>query len=280
MKFKYDNGEWTEAGVTTIVVSSILGLIIFLILFFGSWEIVSAGHRGVYVTMGKVSEQVLEEGFHFKKPFISSIIEVDVRNIKKEITADAGSKDLQTVQTTIAINYKLDYLEVANLYKNIGLNYDDKIIAPSIEESVKSVTALYTAEELITKRSEVSEQLKEHLKKRLKEENIILIQTSITDFSFSKEFDSAVERKVTAEQKAIEEENNKRAAQARADQKIINAEAEAKSIEIRTAALQQRGEKIIELEKIRNQERAIDKWNGTLPIYMLGEGSTPFISIK
>jgi len=271
--------EMSEGAIAALISVIVVIVLMFLTLIFSSWEIVSSGHMGVYVTMGKVSELPLEEGFHWKKPFISSIKEMDIRNIKKEVRADAGSKDLQTVQTTIAVNYKLDPTYVAEMYKTVGMGYDAKIIAPSIEEAVKSVTALYTAEELITKRSEVSTNLKDLLKERLQLEHIILIQTSITDFSFSDQFDKAVERKVTAEQRAIEEENNKRASQARADQLIINAEAEAKSIEIRTEAMVNKGESIIELEKIRNQERAIEKWNGVLPVNFYGNAAMPFVNV-
>jgi len=152
----------------------------------------------------------LDEGFHFKTPFVDKIIPLDVRTKKVKEQADSSSKDLQVVTTTLALNYHLLPSKVTNILQEIGDEYavKDTIIAPAIQEAVKSATARYTAEELITKRDEVSITIKDLLTKRLQKSHVAVTDVNIENFAFSAEFNQAIEAKVTAEQEALRAKND------------------------------------------------------------------------
>jgi len=235
------------------------------------WAIVPAGHAGVHVRLGKVKQVSLGEGFYFKAPLITSIKDVDTRTQKIEVSADGASKDLQDVQTTIALNYHVNPSLAHSLYQKIGRDYRDRIIAPAIEESLKSATALFTAEELITKRAQVKQEAKRIIRERLENNYMVLDDFSIVNFQFSQAFDTAIEAKVTAEQEALAQKNKLESVKFQAQQKIETAKAEAEAIRIRAAALANNA-KLVELE-------AVQRWNGVMPQYMLGD-SVPFLSIK
>lgn len=259
-----------------IIKGIIWGVAIFVILItmFGSFSLVGAGQRGVLLTVGKVEDKILTEGFNFKLPFIQSVKKLDVKTQKEEVDASAASKDLQTVTAKIALNYHLKPESVNKLWQTVGKDYNERIIAPSIQEALKSATAKYTAEELITKRPNVKEDIKNILTERLQEENIIVDEFSIIDFNFSKSFNDAIEAKVTAEQNALAAKNKLEQIKYEAEQRIVTAKGEAEAIKIQAEAIQtQGGAAYVQL-------KALEKWNGILPTYMMGGQSVPFINIK
>ena len=178
-----------------------IGVMIFagvvcLAIIFNSIRIVEVGQRGVKTRMG-VLVGVLDPGPHFKLPFVEKITKMDVQTQKEQTEADAASSDLQTVKATIAVNYNLQYDKVGDLYQRLGELYRSKVIDPSIQEVVKAVTALYTAEQLITKRAEVTEGIKSQLSQKLIENDIQVTGVSIVNFDFSTSFNEAIEAKVT-----------------------------------------------------------------------------------
>ena len=154
-------------NVKKIVISSIVGVFI-LILLLSSIKTVKPGHTGVIVTMGKVEDNVLQEGFHLKVPFIQKIVEIDNRIVKLEVETEAFSKDLQTVQTNLAINYRIDKNQSYNIYKNIGSEYENILVIPAVNEVLKAITSQYTAEESVVNRVLISEGLVEGLNEKLK----------------------------------------------------------------------------------------------------------------
>lgn len=243
---------------------------IILCILWMSFVIIRPGTRGVLVTLGAVQEETWDEGLHMKIPFMQKIKRINVQTQKIEAPADGASKDLQDVQTTIALNFHVDPSAASTLYQTVGRDYVSRIIAPAIEESVKASTALFTAEELIKRRVEVREATQKSIKERLEQYNIIVDSFSIINFQFSASFDRAIEAKVTAEQQALEEQNRLKQIEFQAQQKIVQATAEAEAIRIRGAALSE-NPKLVELE-------AVEKWDGVLPVYQLG-GATPFINI-
>ncbi len=245
----------------------ILGALI-LILLFASLRIVNPGERGVEVTLGVVSEDILAEGIHLRMPFIQRIVNVDVKTQKVEYSSNSASRDLQSVTTVVAINFFPDPEDVNNLYREIGLNYETKIIKPAIEEAVKASTAQFTAEELITKRREVKDTITEILNSRLSETYIVVDEVSIVDFSFSPEFDKAIEEKQTAEQQALREKWELERVKIQAQQKIEQAKAEAEALRLQKQ----------ELTPELLQLRAIEKWNGVMP--KVTGGATPFVTIE
>ena len=140
-------------------------VILALIVIIGCFDIVPAGYKGVKLTMGAVDNTVLNEGIHFKLPFAQRIVHVDARVKKYTVEGEtSASKDMQSITTNVAVNYRVDGANVDELYKNLSLNYENTIIAPAVSECIKSVTSQYTAEETITRRSEISAQIKDMLK--------------------------------------------------------------------------------------------------------------------
>ncbi len=259
-----------KKGIKTFVICLIL-----LVLLLGSAYTVKAGHRGVLLTFGKPSMDAVGEGLHFKIPFAQTIKRFEVKTQKIEVGADASSSDLQNVQTVIALNYHLQPDMVPKLYQEIGTSFQSRIIDPAIQESVKAVQAKFTAEELITRRSEVRVQIQEFLGDKLAEYYIKVDSFNIIDFKFSDEFNDAIEQKVTAEQLMLKAEMDLERIRVEKEQTITQAEAEAESLRLQKAQITP---DLIELRKIEVQRLAIEKWNGIMP--QVTGGAMPFIDIR
>ena len=249
----------------------VLGLVIVL----GAWTTISPGYRGVVVRLGAVQKGVLSEGFHFKLPWVDEIEKMNVQIQKDGVDADAASKDLQIVTTKIATNYSLVSEAVDEVYQKIGFGYADKLISPAVQEIVKAVTAKYTAEELITKRAEVKSSIKQGLFDRLIPYNIKVIDVSIADFNFSRNFNEAIEAKQIAEQQVSTAKNQLERIKVEAEQRITQARAEAESLRLQKSEI---SENLLQLRKIENERKAIEKWNGVLPTYT--GGAMPFIQLN
>ena len=265
------------------VAGIIVALIVIGVISAAAVTIVDAGHRGVLLHWNAVDLTIapLEEGLHFVVPFADSVVQIEVRTMKVIKATSSASKDLQTVQTEVTVNYHPSVESIHYLYKEVGLDYENRVIQPAIEEVVKQVTANYNAEELITKRPLVKADIEIEIGKRLSEFNIQTDVVSITDFQFSVLFAQAIESKVEAEQKAFKAENDLRRIQVEA----LQSEAVAQGIAKANIA-QANGE--AQAIKIINQALAsnpwylewlkIQAWDGTLPL-VVGQGGTPFIQI-
>lgn len=252
-----------------IITQITIGLIA-LILILGAFGTIGAGERGVLLQFGAVKDKVFDEGLYIKIPFVQQVVIMDVKIKKDEVPASASSKDLQIVTSKIALNYHLAPESVNKIWQQVGKDYNARIIAPAIQEAVKATTAKFTAEELITKREIVKEQIKANLAVRLLERFIIVDEFNIIDFDFSSAFNEAIEAKVTAEQLKLKAARDLERIRIEADQMVVAAEAKAKAIEIEAQALKANA-KIVEL-------RWIEKWDGKVPTYW-GEAS-PFIGIN
>ncbi len=247
----------------------IIGVVL-VILIFGSFGTVGAGERGVLLQFGAVEDKIFEEGLYLKIPLIQRVLKMDVKMQKDEVPARAFSKDLQTVTSKIALNYHLDPASVNKIWQEVGTNYNVRVIAPSIQEAVKATTAQFTAEELITKRNEVKEEIKANLSKRLMERFIMVDELNIVNFDFSDAFNEAIEAKVTAEQLKLKADRDLERIRIEAEQKIVEAEGKAKAIRTEASALLQ-NPKVVEL-------RWIEKWDGKVPQYW--GNASPFIGLK
>lgn len=245
-------------------------LCIGLVLAFGSWGTVSAGHRGITLRNGAVVGEVKPEGLYFKTPWIESVIEMDVRIKKNEEPTEAASKDLQIVTATIALNYHIQPEMCAKIYQSYGTTIEATLIDPALKESTKSVIAQYTAEELISKREAVRSAIRELLATKLSPTGIAVDATNIVNFSFSRTFDAAIEAKVTAEQNALAAKNKLEQIKFEADQKVAEARGKAEAITIESNALQSNPQ-ILQL-------RALEKWDGHMP-QVMGAGALPFINV-
>ena len=252
--------------------------IIFLVIVVGiipCITIVGAGYRGViFNKFSGVKAEPFGEGLHLKGWFFEKIIKFEVRQVKYEIEAAAASKDLQVVRSTVAINYHLIPEATPELYQSVGNNFEFRIIAPAVQESVKAITARYNAENLLTERPIVREEMKEMLTKKLEPYGIILDAFNIVNFDFSDQFNQAIEAKVTAEQKALEEKWNLERVKFEAQQKIEKGKAEA---EVLALQKQEITPDLIELRRIEMMMSAINRWDGVMPRFT--GGAMPFIDI-
>lgn len=262
--------ERIERNKKILIRFSLIGII--FILLFGTFYTVGAGQRAVVVTLGKAGQESMEPGLHFKIPFVQKAVKFDVKTQKYEADASAASSDLQTVTVKLAINYHVLPGAVPTIYKEIGPEYAARIIQPLEQEVVKATTAQFTAEELITKREQVRDEMKSVLKERLDARGIIVEEVSIVNFDFSESFNAAIENKVTAQQNALAAKNRLEQIQYEAQQRVAQATGEAEAIRIQTAAIQAAGGK----EYV--QLRAIERWNGAMPM-VVGTGTMPFINI-
>jgi len=263
------NEKILEEKIKKIATNIFIALVAFMIIF-GSFGTIGAGERGVLLQFGAVKDKVFGEGLYFKIPFIHSVVKMDVKMQKDEVSASASSKDLQVVTSRIALNYHLAPELVNKVWQEVGKNYNSRIIAPSIQEAVKATTAKFTAEELITKREDVKEQIKANLTERLFANYIMVDEFNIIDFYFSPAFNDAIEAKVTAEQLKLKAERDLERIKIEKQQKISEAEGKAQAIRIEAQALMA-NPKVVEL-------RWIEKWNGEVPQYW-GQAS-PFIGLN
>ena len=251
-------------------------LVLITIIVIASIKIIPTGYVGVKTRFGKVQNDTIQEGLNFKMPFIESIVKIDCRTQKIEYTMEASSKDLQKVSNIkIAVNYGVDKQKANILYKEIGEHFKAIIIEPAIYETMKSAIANYTAEELVTKRQEVSKMSQEALTNRLKDNGINITSLSITDLSFSEEFDQAIERKQIVEQQTQQAKYELEKAKIENEKKIENAKAEAEVMKQQNSEIT---DKTLELKRLEIQQSLINKWNGQLPTTSLGE-NIPMLNI-
>lgn len=269
--FNYETEDGNDVKVGKLL-GHILILIIAITLMWGSWGTIRAGERGVRLKFGAVTGTV-DEGLYGKLPFIEKVKTMDVKVQKDEVDAGAASKDLQTVSSKLAINYNLSPEYVATIYKTVGKEYKVRLIDPAVQESVKAVTAKYTAEELITKRELVRDEIKTVLSAKMMPYGIVIDQVNITNFDFSPSFNQAIEAKVTAEQSALAAKNKLEQVKFEAEQRITTAKGEAEAIKIQAQAIQnQGGAEYVNL-------KWVEKWNGVLPSTTLG-ANTPMINLN
>ncbi len=273
--------------------------IIFILLFFlvtGVFVIVESGHVGVVRTLGAVQPDALAEGFHMKKPFMDKVEQIDIRLTAATAKAVSASKDLQTVQTQVTLQYSITGDLAPLIYQKIGKRSTVSLtlIEPAIQESVKAITAKYTAEELVTKRAEVKVEIQEAINtfisitlrdKEISPNALRIANVAITDFDFSEEFNKAIELKVKAEQEALQALNEKirrvTQAEAAAEEQKLAASAQAFEIEVaskaRAAAIER------EAKALKNNPQIIklriaERWDGTLPKFS-GGNMVPLLNV-
>lgn len=247
---------------------------LFLLFVLSPFATIPAGHRGVLTTFGKPSEEVYSEGIHLIWPIGQKLHAVTVAIQKGEGDGEAASKDLQIVHTKIAINYHVRPDAVVSVYRDLGNEPGERIIAPSVQEAVKAVTARFTAEELISRRSQVRDEIILALKERMARHGLAVDEFSIVNFNFSKTFNEAIEAKTTADQLKMKAERDLQRIDVEAKQKISRARAEAEALALQR---QQVTPELLHLREIENQAKAIEKWDGHLP--STTGGAIPFINI-
>ncbi len=245
-----------------------IGIIFGILLMSGSFKTVPTGHVGIKTTFNKVQDVDLKEGLNAKIPMIEEIIIMDCRIQKVQTETSSASKDLQDIKSTIAVNSRVDRTQARNLFKEVGIDYSNIIVSPAIQEAVKAVTSQYTAEELVTRRSEVSENMNIKLQEKLKNRGIIIEGFNIINFSFSEQFNQAIESKQTAEQLALKAQRDLDRIKIEGEQKIVQAKAEAEGLR---AQKQEITPELLKLREIEAKIKMIEKWDGKLPGVMAGD---------
>lgn len=274
----------SSGGSAGKIITCIVIIILAAILVIGSFTIVPAGNTGVVLTLGKVSNTSFGEGFHLKIPFIQEVQNMSNKIQVYETPASAVSKDLQTISSNIAVNYRLISDSAADMYQNVGTDYQTVLIAPVVQECMKSATAKYTAEELITERQAVGDEVKSALDNKLNAYGIYIEKFNIVNFDFSAEFNNAIEAKQVAEQNLLKTETEQKQAitiaEAEAKKKVIAAEANANAI-LAEAEAQAEANRMIEAslsEKVIAYEQ-IEKWDGVMPKVVSGDSNGMLINI-
>ena len=269
--FKDKAGNFSPAKlILTLVV-----LVVALIAVGSCFVVVPAGHTGVVLTFGKVGDTVLQEGLHFKTPFIQRVAVMDNRIVKLDVNTEAFSKDLQTITTVVAVNYHVGKDSSQTLYKNVGMGFEEVLITPAVNEVLKAVTAKYTAVELVSSRAEVSMLLDDGLNEKLNSYGIFINELNIINWDFSEEYINAVEAKQVAEQNLIktrtEQEQALVIANTEAQKRVIAAEAEANEIKVLAEANAESNRILTEsITELLIKYQSVSKWDGKLPTVMSG----------
>ena len=242
-------------GMRVIGILFIVGGIIAASIVF-----VPAGYYGVLLQFGAVQGSY-SEGIHPKIPYVNTVELMEVRTQKEASNAVAASKDMQIVTTEIALNFHVDPSRIARMYQKVGTNYKERIIDPVVQESIKMVTAQYTAEDLIKSRAAVKAQVEADITKRLRAYDILVEPSglSITNFNFSNEFNAAIEAKQVAQQEAEKQKYILQMAELERQTEVTKAKGAAEAAKLNAQALNaQGGGKVLAREWI-------NKWDGHVP---------------
>jgi len=252
-----------------IVTLSVLGVVA-LLLVFTSFYIVSPGHRGVKVTLGKVEQRSFANGLGLKWPFISKVIQMDVRTQKMTEKTTSYTSDVQTAVLEYVFTYDLNPETVHVLYETVGKDYESKKVVPILNDVLKDVIGKWQAQDLVSNRDKARLDVLAALNERLDKRFFGNISFQIINIDYSDNFEQAIENKVIAEQEAQRAANNTVRIKEEAQQKIITAKAEAEAMQIKAEALQK--------NKGLTEYEAVLRWDGKLPQYMLGN-SVPMIQM-
>ena len=245
-----------------VIIFGVIGLFL-IVTIFNSFQTIKSGEVGLKVRFGKIVDSSLNEGLNLKIPFIEQIQKVNIKVQKVEIPTESSTKDMQTIFTTIAVNYRVDGSKASNLYRTVGNNYEVTVLVPAIQESIKSAIAKYNAEEITTKRTEVSENCLTALQSKVEKYGIIVEDFNLTDFNFSTEYAKAIEEKQVAEQ-------NLKKAKLEAEAKIVEAEATKKANDLMKQSL----------TKELIQKEMIEKWDGKMPQTYAGSNVMGMFNMK
>ena len=254
--------KWAGAGIGSLLV---------LIALISAFYSISPGYRGVLITLGKVSQHSYINGVGFKWPFVSSMIKMDVRTRKMTDKTSTYTSDIQTADLEYTFTYDLNPENIHILYEKVGLDYEAKAILPSLNDVLKDVIGKWQAQELVANRDKARVDVVAGLQERLDRRFFQNITFQFINIDYSDKFEGAIEDKVIAEQKAQEAVNNTKRIKEEAEQKLISAKAEAEAMEIKSEALSK--------NKGLTEYEAVQKWDGKLPQYMLGN-STPFVNLS
>ncbi len=265
-----------ETNLKIFLIGLTLILVIGLIILFAGTTIVPTGHIGVITLYSKVQSEYLDAGFHWIKPFVEKVHDVDIRTQKYANTVEGSAKDLQIVNITMSVNYQIKPEKVTELYEKVGKDYATIVLNPALQSSLKASMAQFTAEEMITKRAEVANTITKELNDNLA--NYFLISAvNLENIDFTEEYNKAIEAKTTNQQNAEAEKAKLEITKVQNEQKINTAEAEAKIRELQSQSVT---DKSLEQLKLEIQREMIQKWNGQFPTTMLGDNPNMLFNLN
>jgi len=266
---EYGNINGVAKKGKLIIIGIILGLFLFVTLL-SSFTTVKSGEVGLKVRFGKIVDNSIKEGINFKIPYIERIIIVNIKVQKVELETESSSKDLQTIKTILAVNYKVEGDKASSLYKNVGNSYKETILIPAIQESIKAVMSEYTAEQTITKRNEVSDKCLAEIQSKVEKYGIHIAEFYIIDLDFSQAYNQAIEEKQVAEQKVLTAQQELEKAKIEAEKKVVEAEATNKANQL----LKQNVTDEVLMKQF------IEKWDGKLPETYAGNDIFKIFNLK
>lgn len=264
------NNNREESAITKWIITGV-AVVVLLVLGCCSLYNIAPGHRGVMVVLGKVEPVSYRNGVGFKWPFISSMYEMDVRTKAMTDSTSSYTSDVQTAQLIYTLTYELCPDNVHVLYEKVGTDYETKKIIPVLNDVFKDVIGKWQAQDLVSNRDKAKEAILMNLRTHLDRNFFQNVGFQIIDIDYSDKFESAIEDKVIAEQKAQEAANNTKRIKEEAEQKVITAKAEAEAMDIKAQALAK--------NKGLTEYEAVLKWDGKLPQYMFGN-SVPMVNLN
>ena len=265
MANRNNDGEITASQVGMLL-GSVFGIVVALFLMFGSWFTVAPGEVALKIRFGKLVGSY-DEGLHLKWPLIEGITKFSKLIQRADIKTQAFSKDLQTMDSHLAVNYRLNSDTIASIYRNLGTNYIQTVVDPLLQEAFKAITAKYSADTVIAQRNLIVDELNAVVKERLKKVDIIVTDIAIVNLDFSAGFLKSVEEKQIAEQDSKKAEKLVVKARMEAESLIAGARAQAESLRLQRE----------QVTPLLVQLKAIEKWDGKLSTY--SGGSMPFLQL-
>ena len=260
-----------KKSITTVAL-----IVLVIIVILNSIVFIETGEIGIVTQFGAVQDKVLQAGINFKVPFIQGVRKINCKTQELTTENNSASKDLQDIAMSISINYSVNIDKAPELYKRVGQNYKEVILTPTLADTVKSATAEYTAEETITKRAELSSKIYEKLNERLEDQGISITNVNIINLDFSEAYNQAIEDKNIATQNTLKAQQELETTKVEAEKKVTEATATAEANRILNESLSQEN---LEKQRLENELKAIEKWNGQLPSTMTGD-TVPFLNLK
>lgn len=274
-KFGWEKETLEDEGIVGFLNTLLYGFvaILGLTIVFGSFFTVSEGQKALVTTLGKASDTIYSAGLHLKFPLIQSVKRFDVKTIRADYKTQTYTKDIQTATIIVSYSYNLIANDIVQTYKEYGNDWQERILYPNLEQAVKAEVGTWNADTMVANRDKVAENILKSLQGRMIAHNypVAISNFQMINIDYSNQFEQAIEKKVIAEQTALEEANITKQVEQRAKQKVVDAKAEAESMRIRANALAQ-NPKLVSYE-------AVQKWDGKLPQFITGN-STPILDLR
>lgn len=244
-----------------------------LSIIFGGFYTNKEGEKSLLTTFGKASETIHGAGLHFKVPFLQKVKRFDVKTIRADYRTVTYTKDIQSADIIVSYSYNLISEDIVDTYRKYGNEWQERILYPNLEQAVKAEVGTWNADQMVANRDKVATNILVSLQKRMEVNNypVAITNFQMINIDYSDQFERAIEKKVVAEQEALEEANRTKQVAQKAEQQVVSAKAEAESMRIRAKALEQ-NPKLVSYE-------AVQKWNGVLPTVMAGD-STPLLDLR